>query len=162
MNIIYLSKTNIIPVNYELGYIFGILLAKKYIQAYIQQQECFLFDVDEVEQFINCLHIFNTQDKIEDKNGSVVISGNLFKKINHLIRYLDTQMVDDDVICQSQNFVRGIRDVFLKQTYFSRPYHALIEYIQKILWHWFEIKTLITIEKLNRNCRKIYILQLQK
>jgi hypothetical protein len=110
-------------------------------------------------QFLTYLHIFNTRDTVRYRDGTFIISENLYKQIKWLIEYLDNQMASDYGICQSEIFVKGIRDVFLKpEIYFSHKTRQVIEYIQKIFWHWFELKTQITVQN-RRHSRKKYILK---
>jgi hypothetical protein len=160
MKILSLNKKNIIPVDYELGYIMGILLARRYLQAYVRQQESVLFDEQYVGgSFLSYLHIFNTRNTVFYQHGTFVLNGDLYQHIKQLIQYINTRMATDYEICQSQSFVKGIRDVFLKpDTEFSHQKFQVMEYIQKNLWYWFELNTQMTIQTRPR-CRKKYVLK---
>jgi hypothetical protein len=73
------------------------------------------------------------------KDTFVVVQGELFFSIISLIRYVKTSLVKDDIIGQSREFVRGLRDTTINGTVITQN-KKLIDFLQKYIWYWFEQK----------------------
>lgn len=158
---LHLSKQKqkyIIQVNYELGYLFGLLISKRYVinlrgeepkirMLYHSSVFQVLEDLD-----LNRLYISEKPDGV-----FIIISGELFDLVYELIRYTQTKLLKDDLFFQSKECATGFCD-FFKERITITINKNLSNVIEKLMWYWFERK--IEIQNVVKNNRLVYLFKI--
>jgi len=137
---LHLSKNHIVQVSYELGHLMGGLLKHRCV-----------FDLRETpklrlrynNELLHSLEFIGSENKIEIMNEPdgkfIVLSHEMFDLIYELNQYTKKKLLDSSILFDSKPCAIGFLDAF--KTGLTITYNEkILNYIEKIIWYWFEEK----------------------
>jgi hypothetical protein len=137
---LHLSKNHIVQISYELGYVLGSLL----------KQRC-VFDLREIPKFrvrynvdlLRSLEFIGLENKIEiveEPEGQfIILSYEMFDMIHELNNYIKKQLFHSSTLFESKPCAIGFLDAF--KTGLTITFNEkILDFIEKIMWYWFEKK----------------------
>ena len=150
---LYLKKNQLIlPIGYELGFLVGIILSRRYSHSYILGMLSFEWDA----KIMQALTIFDNDGifKKTFSNERLILSGKLYLYLRELIQYAHSIFDRDSSVDRVHSFTSGIRDVILESEK-VRCSPRTAEHIQKLLWYWFEEQVVIQKQEMNNKKRLV-------
>lgn len=128
-----------LQVNYELGYIIGVLLTRNYTH---ELSTSFQFSYD--SKLYSSLETLGSQHTLTYDASTITVQNELYLILETLARYTRRKIFLDQELCQVEEYVKGLRDVFASNVVATR-HRILIEYLQRYVWYWFEQRVSIVI-----------------
>lgn len=155
---LHLSKHRIIQVNYGLGYLFGLLIRRRYtINVRRERPKIRIRHDPIVFQVLDDLDLRGMYISEHPEGVFIIISDELFDLVYELIRYVHTKLLKDDLFFRSKECANGFCD-FFKEGITPTINKNLPNIVEKLMWYWFERK--VDIETVVENNRTVYLFKI--